>query len=154
MRLKDKGVECPANCGWRNVQQLRSSNTTQAQMSNDIKWNKPSVDRFKCNIDAFFSNNKVRIGVYIIDDGRLFDVAQSEWFSPSTEVDVGEALGLLTSIKWVHELGLDCVNIQQPNDLDFGGITRECKCLLALLFRNSHVKFVKRQANEVAHVLT
>lgn len=136
-------------------------------MSNDVKWNKPSAGLFKCNIDTSFSNNKVGICVCIRDDEGLFVASRSKWFLPSTEVDVGEALGLLTSIKWVHELRLDSVdfeldaksvvenlNIQQPNDLDFGAITLECNRLLALLLRNSHVMFVRRQVNEVAHVLT
>lgn len=78
----------------------------------------------------------------------------------------GEALGLITSIKWVYELEFDLVDFelnaksvvdnvinQQPNDSNLGDITHECKCLLAIIFRNSHVKFVRRQANEAAHAL-
>lgn len=110
-------------------------------MSNIIKWNKPSVGRLKCNIDV--TNINVGISVCIIDDERLFVASQTEWFSPSTEVNVGEALGLLATINWIHEFGFDSVdfeldaksvvdnvNVQQPNDSNFGAFTRDCNSLL------------------------
>lgn len=69
-------------------------------------------------------------------------------------------------IKRIHELGFDFVDFemdakcvvdnminQQSNDYDLDAITLKCNCLLTLFFRNSHVKFVRRQANKVAHAL-
>lgn len=47
----------------------------------------------------------------------------------------------------------DNVNSQQQNLLEFGEIIKECKRLLARYFMKSHVKFIGRQANEVAHAL-
>lgn len=74
-------------------------------------WRKPSAGRLKCNIDASFSTtfNEVGIGICVRDEEGQFVVARTEWMSPITEVDTGEALGLLAAIKWVHELGLDGV---------------------------------------------
>jgi hypothetical protein len=46
-------------------------------------------------VDASFSRdqNKVEIGVCIWDDQGKFILAKTEWMSPVTEVDLGEALG-------------------------------------------------------------
>lgn len=75
-------------------------------------------------------------------------------------------MGLFTSIKWMHALGydsmnfksgaisiVDTVNSQHPNDKECRTISRECKCFLANSTRNSHVKFARRQANEVVYFL-
>ncbi|XP_058783747.1 uncharacterized protein LOC131658475 [Vicia villosa] len=152
--------------GWRKAQTTRNPPNPQSNSSADTTWRKPAIGRLKCNIDASFSNNKVGIGACIRDDKGSFIAARTEWFSPITEVAVGEALGLLSSIKWVNELGydnmdfeldaksvVDNVNRSSPNNTDCGAITSECKRVLVSSFRNSHVKFVRRQANEVAHVL-
>ncbi|XP_058733805.1 uncharacterized protein LOC131605473 [Vicia villosa] len=106
------------------------------------------------------------IGVCIRNDAGQFIAARTEWFSPCTNVAIGEAIGLLTAIKWVINLGFDNVDFEldakqvvdnvysvKPNDSDFGAIIDDCKRLITLFFRNSHVKFVRRQVNEVAHAL-
>ncbi|XP_058776277.1 uncharacterized protein LOC131650592 [Vicia villosa] len=152
--------------GWREAQQLHPNNGIINPPSTNIRWLKPSRGRLKCNIDASFFHNKVGIGACIRDDTGQFIVARTEWFSPCTDVAIGEALGLLKTLNWVHELGFDNMNFEldakrvvdsvtnpKPNDSDFGAITGECNRLMALFFRNSHVEFVRRQANEVAHAL-
>ncbi|XP_058754336.1 uncharacterized protein LOC131627507 [Vicia villosa] len=103
----------------------------------------------------------------IRDDTSQFIVARIDWFSPCTDVAIGEALGLLKTLNWVHELGFDNMDFEldakrvvdsvtnlKLNDSDFGAITGKCNRLMALFFRNSHVEFVRRQANEVTHALT
>lgn len=121
------------------------------------------VDSNATSTHLLYKNN-VRICDCIKDDEGLFVAARTEWFSPSTEADVGKALGLLTAINWIHEFRLDNMdfelyaksivdnmNEQQSNDSDFG--VRNCNRLLVFLFKNSRVKFVRRQANEITHAL-
>jgi len=45
-----------------------------------VKWTKPTAGRFKCNIDASFSQhtNKVGIGVCLRDDSGPFVLAKTE----------------------------------------------------------------------------
>jgi len=66
---------------------------------------KPSPERFKCNVDASFSQarNKVGIGVCIRDDEVRYMLAKTEWTTPLLEVELGEALGLLAAMycSWV-----------------------------------------------------
>jgi hypothetical protein len=79
------------------------------------------------------------------------------WSSPICNVDVGEALGLLHDINWVHNLqleGLDFVldskNVVgyfhkgQNDAIKFDDVLKECKRAFNLYFENSHVKFDKR----------
>lgn len=106
------------------------------------------------------------IGACIKDNKDFFIATRTKWFSPVTEVAVGEAMRLLSSIKWVHELDYDNVDFELDtknvvdnvkkillNNTDCGAITLEYKRVLAYLFRNSHVEFIRRQINEVTHVL-
>ncbi|XP_058741350.1 uncharacterized protein LOC131613720 [Vicia villosa] len=153
--------------GWRDAHQVRNIVSPVEQLATVTKWCKPSYGRFKCNIDASFSNNKVGIGACIRDDDGRFIAARTDWFSPIIDVDIGEALSLLAAIKWVLELGydnvdfesdskvvVDSVTIPKPNDSDFGAITRVCYQFLTHSTKNFQVKYIRRQANEVAHALT
>ncbi|XP_058742492.1 uncharacterized protein LOC131614986 [Vicia villosa] len=151
---------------WKEAQKYRLNNEIITSPPAIIRWEKPQRGRFKCNIDAAFSHNKVGFGACIRDELGNFIVARTEWFSPCTDVVIGEALGLLKAVNWAHDMGydnmdfeldakrvVDSVTSPRPNDSDLGAITEECNRLMALFFRNSHVKFVRRQANEVAHAL-
>jgi len=60
---------------WKNAQIIRHPIPQHAITLNDLKWNQPSPDKFKCNVDASFSQdlNQVGIGMCIQDDkGRCF----------------------------------------------------------------------------------
>ncbi|CAJ2657411.1 unnamed protein product [Trifolium pratense] len=68
--------------------------------------------RYKCNIDASFrkQRNHIDFGICIRDDEGRFVLAKTMWSSPTCEVDLEEALGLLHTINWVHELQLEGVD--------------------------------------------
>jgi hypothetical protein len=68
-----------------------------------LKWIKPSPEKFKCNVDAAFSQarNRVGIGVCIRYDEGRYVLAKTEWMTPLFDVDLGEALGLLSAMYWV-----------------------------------------------------
>ncbi|XP_045831441.1 uncharacterized protein LOC123922796 [Trifolium pratense] len=134
----------------------------------ETRWQKPHTGRYKCNIDASFSvrQNKVGIGMCIRDDQGQFVLAKTEWMSPITNTDIGEALGLLSALKWVHDLQLENVDFEldsknvvtsfhskHNNVSELGDVIRDCVRLHKTYFRNSSVEFIRRQANEVAHAL-
>jgi len=79
-----------------------------------VKWIKPAEGRFKCNIDASISqlSNRVGIWVCIRDDTGTFVLAKTEWFTLVCEVHVGEALGLLSTLEWVHQLHLGPIEFE------------------------------------------
>jgi len=93
---------------WLVARLMRSTLVFLSKQVGNAKWTKPSKGIFKWNIDAYFSEqtNRVVIGVCIKDDTRTFVLTKTKWFSPIWEVHVGEALGLLSTLDWTHELNL------------------------------------------------
>jgi ribonuclease HI len=152
---------------WCAVQQARPGTPGQPTTT-EIKLNKPANGRVKCNIDASFSshNNRVGIGVCIRDEKGAYVSAKLDQFSPICDVRVGEALGFLSALSWVHELNLGPVDFELDSKLvidgfhsnnhdatEFGEIISHCKRLYRSFYVNSSVEFIRRQANEVAHSL-
>jgi hypothetical protein len=154
--------------GWRNAQQVRSLINTPQPPPHPTRWIKPAYGKYKCNIDASFSLvlNKVGIGMCIRDNQGNFVTARTEWREPILDVEIGEAFGLLRALKWTDELQLhntdfeiDCKRVvdslysKRTYNSDLGAILNDCRTMLATNFVNSDVKFIRRQANEVAHKL-
>jgi len=88
------------------------------------------------------------------------------WFTLLCSVDVGEALGLYHAIRWIHELQLTNVDFEVDSEKvadyfnrgredisEFGSIMDNSVQFCNSYLTNSHVKFIKRQANAVAHEL-
>ncbi|PNY07237.1 cytochrome p450 [Trifolium pratense] len=77
--------------------QIAPKKSINGQQQPAAKWARPSLGRYKCNIDASFSSglNRVGIGTCIRDDQGRFVVAKTKWFSPVCDVEMGEAQGLL-----------------------------------------------------------
>ena len=160
---------------WRTAQEVRSHKATNilAQLNNVIhgpviKWTKPTYGRYKCNIDASFSDslNVVGIGICICDDHGEFVMAKTDCFSPLCDVDVGETVGLHTTLQWVAGLHYDNVdfvldsksvverfNSNLGDSSGLGCIIQACRQLFDCNFQNSHIEFNRRQANGVAHEL-
>ncbi|GAU43413.1 hypothetical protein TSUD_398900, partial [Trifolium subterraneum] len=153
---------------WKHAQQTRSYANTPQPVQQRTNWEKPSQGRCKCNIDASFSSthNKVGIDTCIRDDQGRYMAAKIEWLEPILDVEIGEAMGLFSAVKWMDELWLsdvdfemdckrvvDCLHSSRTYNSDLGDILRDCRVILATNLVNSHVKFIRRQANEVAHRL-
>ncbi|CAJ2647435.1 unnamed protein product [Trifolium pratense] len=153
---------------WRDAQQIRSLTNTVQTVPQKMIWVKPSHGRYKCNVDASFSltHNKVGIGMCIRDDHGRFVAARTQWVEPILDVEHGEAIGLLQALKWAVDLQLhdidfemDCKRVvdslysKRTYFSDLGAILGDCRTILASTLVNSHVKFIRRQANEVAHRL-
>jgi len=81
---------------WINAQVKRTIHAIQVD-SIVAWWCRLSPKRFKCNVNVSFFNflDRVGVGVCIRDDQGAFVLAQTRWFSPMLDVDIGEALGLL-----------------------------------------------------------
>ncbi|XP_045810169.1 uncharacterized protein LOC123904565 [Trifolium pratense] len=153
---------------WRNAQQIRqSANIAQSSPQQTI-WIKPRHERYKCNVDASFSldRNKVRLGMCLRDEHGKFVAARTEWIKPIVEVEIGEAIGLLHALKWVEEMQLHNTDFEMDYKKivdslygkrtylsDLGSIFNDCRTILASNLVNFDVKFIRRQANEVAHRL-
>jgi hypothetical protein len=54
--------------------------------------------------------NMVGIGLCLRDDACEFVLAKTDCFSPLCDIDVGEAVGLHTTLEWVTDLQFDNVD--------------------------------------------
>lgn len=72
-------------------------------MQTPCTWSKPDAGWFKCNVDStFFSaENCTSMGICSRDERGYFIATQTEWFAPMVQVHIGEALELLSAMKWV-----------------------------------------------------
>jgi len=140
----------------------------QSLMPSLVKWAKPQQGRLKCNIDVAFSEalNRAGVGLCKRDAAGNFMKAKMLRTNPICTPEIGEALGLLHTIHWMHELQLSNVDFETDakkvvdyfnkgsNDVsEFGAILDECKRCRNGYFKNSKVEFSRRQANEVVHTL-
>jgi ribonuclease HI len=126
-------------------------------------------DRYKCNIDAAFSshlNCTAWVSVSRIHKEGTFVLAKVISYPCSYSVDVGEVLGLHSAFQWLSDMQFDNVDFETESKLicdvfhaarddtsEFECIISSCRSLLHSFFTNSRVKFVRRQVNEVAHIL-
>jgi hypothetical protein len=91
-------------------------------------------------------------------------LAKTEWMTPLLDVDLGEALGLLSAMYWVRDLQLGIVDFELDSKTvvdslygsksgvsNFSALINDCRRLLASDLVTSDVRFIQRQANEVAH---
>ncbi|KEH22549.1 hypothetical protein MTR_7g053400 [Medicago truncatula] len=99
---------------WRAAKSYQQQPLSVQNIVDTSKWKKPVV------------------GMCIRDDTSALVLAKTEWFSPLCEVHIGEALGLLSALEWVHELNLG------PMDFEMDA---------------KKVGFVQRQTNEATHAL-
>jgi len=93
---------------WNNAQEVKQR-MSRTQVTRHVeKWTKPSPGMYKCNVGTSFFEllDRVGIGICIRDEEGDFVLARTEWFSPITDVDTGEALGLLKALEWVRDLQL------------------------------------------------
>jgi hypothetical protein len=110
------------------------------------------------------AHNQVGIGVCIRDDEGRFVLPKTEWITPLLDVDLGEALGLLSAMYWVRDLQLGTVDFELDSKTvvdnlygsesgisHFRAVINDRRRLLASDLVTSDVRFIRRQANDVAH---
>jgi ribonuclease HI len=78
------------------------------------QWMPPSLGRYKCNIDAAFSNQfqRTRIGFCLRDDSRTFVLAKTLQFNHLYPTAVGEALGLFHALQWLQDMHFDYIDFE------------------------------------------
>ncbi|KAJ1413802.1 SGNH hydrolase superfamily [Sesbania bispinosa] len=77
-------------------------------------WSPPQGDRLKCNCDAsmFKELNSFGIGLCIRDEKGKFIRAKTLLHQGIPSAPEAEATGLLDAISWLHQLGLEAVDVE------------------------------------------
>jgi ribonuclease HI len=164
--------------GWRKANRKQTSvrpdnpaplpSSSNLNDNSNLRWRKPRSGRYKCNVDASFPNtmNKVGFGMCIRDSDGNHVRSKTMWFTPICSIDIGEALALHHAIRWIHELQLSNVDFEvdskrvadyfnngREDVTEFGSIMDSSVQFCNIYLTNSHVEFIRRQTNEVAHAL-
>jgi ribonuclease HI len=154
---------------WQAAQHFSSRGNEQQQAASfgSIAWEKPPPGWFKCNVDAAFSNREGRtaISASVRDSGGRFLFGQTKNYNSQMSIMEGEGLALLEAIILITSQGLnnvifesDSQSIVHAVNANLDGISEHYSivtCIRQLLssFPNFKVKFLRRQANMVAHTL-
>jgi hypothetical protein len=152
---------------WYAANNSQSADHHEAQNNNYPRWKKPSEGWIKLNVDAAFfrDQNKTSTACCVRRDDGSFLCAQTCSFSLVPTALEGEALALLEATKLAVHKGWDHVVFESDSQTlvhstvnnnsglsEFSAIVSSIKHNLSLL-SNFEVKFVRRQANTVAHSL-
>jgi ribonuclease HI len=150
---------------WCSVQHhLQSSSQQQQHLST---WQKPPMSWYKCNVDAGFhkERNKVTAGWCVRNHDGNFITAGTLWQEGRYSVIEGEAFALFEALKAMQQQGLSQVIFETDSKSvvdaihNIHGGASEFSSIICSINRillsnpNFVVKFIKRQANMVAHTL-
>jgi ribonuclease HI len=139
----------------------------RASQSNAARWQQPPVGRLKCNVDASFfeANDATGWGWCLRDSRGQFQLAGTNIRHSLYSVVEGEACAIIEAMEEMILRGFKYVIFESDSRLVVDAITSsnngisEFSHLIAhiqfLLRSNNYfeVKYVKRQANNVAHTL-
>jgi ribonuclease HI len=151
--------------GLHEEQQQRAPPTTAA--SSCFHWQQPPHGYYKCNVDASFYNlaGSTGWGWVLRDSHGYFKLAGSNIVATTFSVLEGEALALVEAMNEVIQRGLpfvifesdsklvvDAIYSKQTGVSEFSLLITHIQSLLRL-HNYFEVKYVRRQANKVAHYL-
>jgi len=156
---------------WNDVQQQKISRGVQVpnssvQHSNTF-WEKPRLHWLKCNVDVAVHSAiaAISFGCCIRDSDGHFMKAQTMWQQSQMTVLEGEAMALLEAIRFAEHNGWEKVVFESDSATVVTAVSSHHRgnsefhaiisCIAAKLVLNSNfeVKFIRRQANMVAHTL-
>jgi hypothetical protein len=148
-----------------NIVQHGQQRTTQQQQV--TTWQRPQQGWYKCNVDAGFHRdaNKTSAGWCLRDYLGRFIMAGTIWLDGFYSILEGEAIALLEAMKAMEQRSIsqvifetgskgvvDSIHSFRGGNSEFSLIVSQINNLLSV-FPNFVVKFIKRQANMVAHTL-
>jgi ribonuclease HI len=152
---------------WHSVQQVQQSNTSSSRQQQINTWTTPLAGWYKCNVDAAFHQqiNKTSTGWILRDHFGRFVAAETTWFDGNCSIVEGESIALLEALKVINQRGyshvvfesdsknlVDAIHHLRGGNSEFSLLVSNINNFLACN-QNFLVKFVRRQANMVAHTL-
>ncbi|KAK2379858.1 Ribonuclease H superfamily protein [Trifolium repens] len=152
---------------WYLVQNLQQNTTETAHQQHQTTWQPPPFNWYKCNVDAGFHQevNKTSAGWCVRDYRGHYVMAGTSWKDGQCSILEGEAMALLHAMRELEQRGLsqvifetdsksvvDAIQHFRGGNSEFSSIISQINNVL-LFNPNFMVKFIKRQANMVAHKL-
>ncbi|GAU48531.1 hypothetical protein TSUD_98640 [Trifolium subterraneum] len=153
-------------CIWQNLHKLQSNNVSGTTKADLVRWEKPTLDWVKCNVDVAFvaGSGRTSMGLCFRDNSGHFMADMTQWQQTVISSVEGEAWALLLAMEEARHRGLNRVQFESDSKVlievihmkrrnsEFLLIVHDILSLMSS-FINFEVKFVRRQANLVAHTL-
>ncbi|GAU34530.1 hypothetical protein TSUD_394040 [Trifolium subterraneum] len=152
---------------WYSVHKLQSNNVSGTTEADLVRWEKPALDWVKCNVDVAFvsGSGRTSAGLCFRDNSGHFMAGMTQWQKTVISSVEGEAWALLLAMEEARHRGLDrvqfesdskvlieAIHMKRRGNSGFLSIVHDILSLMSS-FINFEVKFVRRQANLVAHTL-
>ncbi|GAU30919.1 hypothetical protein TSUD_143670 [Trifolium subterraneum] len=172
-KIWNDNVQSPSQVGrmafavwneWFTVHQLRRQNFVPIEDPRPIRWEKPGVGWIKCNVDVARSSI-TSMGLCFRDTNEQFVADLTQWQQPVYSIVEGETWALLHTMKEAIHRGIervqfesdskllvDAIHLRRPDNSEFNLIVNNI-ILFMSSYVNFEVKFIRRQANSVAHTL-
>jgi ribonuclease HI len=150
-----------------NLAQQQQPRQHITQQQHVFSWERPVHGWLKCNVDAAFHKhlNKTSSGWCLRDHMGRFIRAETTWMNGNCTIVEGESIALIKALHAMEQQGFSHVIFESDSKSVVDAINHlrggssEFSFLISLinnyLYRNPNfvVKFIKRQANMVAHTL-
>ncbi|GAU29842.1 hypothetical protein TSUD_223880 [Trifolium subterraneum] len=175
-KIWNDNVQSPSQVGrmaftvwneWFTVHQLRLHHIALVADPMPVRWEKPGVGWIKCNVDAAFvaRTSITSMGLCFRDTNGQFVAGLTQWQQPVYSIVEGGAWTLLHAMKEAIHRGfgrvqfksdskllVDAIHSRRPDNSEFNLIVNDI-ILFMSSYVNFEVKFIRRQANSVAHTL-
>ena len=152
---------------WHHAKEGQSRQIQRRTTANEATWLRPEIGWLKCNIDAaiFQHGGFMGYGWVLRDDEGTMIAAKNGVMNGLVNPAMAEAMSCREALSWLKSLNIDKVIVESDalqviNSLNgehgdksyFGSIINDCK-ILSKDFGVCLFQFVKRSANQVAHML-
>ncbi|GAU45937.1 hypothetical protein TSUD_238390 [Trifolium subterraneum] len=175
-KLWNDNVQMPCQIGrhafdawnyWYSVHKLQSNNVSGTTTADLVRWEKLALDWVKCNVDVVFvsGSGRTSVGLCFRDNNGHLMAGMTQWQQIVISSIEGEAWALLLAMEEARHRGLDrvqfesdlkvlieAIHMKRRGNSKFLSIVPDILSLMSS-FINFEVKFVRRQANLVAHTL-
>ncbi|GAU51576.1 hypothetical protein TSUD_414250 [Trifolium subterraneum] len=175
-KLWNDNVQMPRQIGkhafdawndWYSVHKLQSNNVRGTTEADVVRWEKPTLDWVKCNVDVAFvsGSGRTSMGLCFRDNSGHFMAGMTQWQQTVISSIEGEAWALLLAMEEARHRGLnrvqfesdskvliEVIHMKRRGNSEFLSIVHDILSLMSS-FINFEVKFVRRQANLVSHTL-
>ncbi|GAU47873.1 hypothetical protein TSUD_404450, partial [Trifolium subterraneum] len=175
-KLWNDNVQMPRQIGrhafdawndWYSVHKLQSNNVSGTTEVDLVRWEKPALDWVKCNVDVAFvaGSGRTSMGLCFRDNSGHFIAGMTQWQQTVISSVEGEAWALLLAMEEARHRGLnrvqfesdskvlvEAIHMKRRGNSEFLSIVHDILSLMSS-FINFEVKFLRRQANLVAHTL-
>ncbi|CAJ2652144.1 unnamed protein product [Trifolium pratense] len=152
---------------WYSVHKLQCNNVSVTSDPDLLRWVKPSPGWVKCNVAVAFvtDSGKTSMGLCFRNSNGQFMAGVTQWQQSVISTLEGETWALLLAMKEANHRGfnqvqfesdsnvlVDVIHMRHRGNYEFFSIVQDIVIFMSS-FLNFEVKFVRRQANSVAHTL-